>query len=143
MKNGIIKGGGNSRYLKSVPDFLAQYPDYDSFAQAMASGTLPIDLNGVNPQGWTQLGTPLDAANLLSDPTAGSMGLSEEESTPDVAFSHLNAGKLSKNGDALNHHMGDTQAAQVRNIELTTEDMKDQVGQETEKPDGTIIFVYE
>ncbi len=88
MQNAIIKGEGNSRYLKSVADFLTLYPDYESFAQAMAEGTLPIDLNGINPAGWTQQGTPLTTATLLSDETAEHLGL-EGDATVNDALNSL------------------------------------------------------
>ena len=39
MKDGIIKGNGNSRYLKSVADFLTQYPTYEDFSNALSDGT--------------------------------------------------------------------------------------------------------
>lgn len=70
MQDGIIKGTGNSRFLKSVPDFLSQYPTYESFVAALAAGTLPVDFNGINETGWQQLGTALNKGNLLSDETA-------------------------------------------------------------------------
>lgn len=88
MQNAIIKGEGNSRYLKSVADFLTLYPDYESFAQAMAEGSLPIDLNGINPAGWTQQGTPLTTATLLSDETAEHLGL-EGDATVNDALNSL------------------------------------------------------
>lgn len=69
MENGIIKGTGNSRYLKSVEDFQSQYPTYDDFAAALANGELPIDLNGINPDGWQQMGTALTKGTLLDDTT--------------------------------------------------------------------------
>lgn len=69
MQDGIIKGVGNSRFLKSVPAFLTLYPTYEAFAEALIAGTLPVDLNGINEAGWTQLGTALNKANLLSDET--------------------------------------------------------------------------
>lgn len=75
MDDGIIKGTGNSRYLKSIPGFLAQYPTYEDFAEALTAGTLPIDLNGINETGWEKLGTALNKANLLSDDTAALYGL--------------------------------------------------------------------
>lgn len=70
MKDFIPKGTGNSRYLKSVSDFMTRYPTYADFCSALVAGTLPIDLNGVNSGGYTQLGTALNKANLLSDTTA-------------------------------------------------------------------------
>lgn len=38
MQDGIMKGTGNSRYLKSIADFLTQYPTYQEFAAALAAG---------------------------------------------------------------------------------------------------------
>ena len=86
MQDGIIKGTGNSRYLKSIADFLTQYPTYNDFAAALAAGTLPIDLNGINETGWDQLGTALNKANLLSDETAEALGL-PNTAVPDEAIS--------------------------------------------------------
>lgn len=75
MQDGIIKGTGNSRYLKSISNFLQQYPTYQDFVAALVAGTLPIDLNGINETGWDQLGTALNTANLLSGETAAALGL--------------------------------------------------------------------
>lgn len=85
MQDGIIKGTGNSRYLKSISEFLTQYPTYNDFAAALAAGTLPIDLNGINPTGWDQQGTPLNKENLLSDETCELLGITQT-SVPDDAF---------------------------------------------------------
>lgn len=52
VQDGIIKGTGNSRYLKSVANFLSLYPNYEAFAAALIAGELPIDLNGINEAGW-------------------------------------------------------------------------------------------
>lgn len=84
MQDGIINGTGNSRYLKSISGFLALYPTYEAFAQALIAGTLPIDLNGKNPDGWAQQGTPLNKANLLTDATAALVGLGGEASVDDM-----------------------------------------------------------
>lgn len=70
MIDGIIKGTGNSRKLKSVSNFLSLYPTYADFAAALIAGTLPIDLAGINADGWQQLATALSKGNLLSDETA-------------------------------------------------------------------------
>ena len=75
MIDGIIKSTGNSRYLKSVANFMSLYPTYEDFAAALISGTLPIDLNGINPNGWSQQATPLTKANLLSDSTGSMLGV--------------------------------------------------------------------
>lgn len=74
MQDGIIKGTGNSWNLKSVPNFLTLYPTYEAFVQGLIDGTLPVDLNGMNPTGWQQMGTILSKANLLKDATAALFG---------------------------------------------------------------------
>ena len=88
MTDGIIKGTGNSRYLKTVSNAPTQYPTYEAFIQALAAGTLPIDLNGINSTGWTQTGTPLNKANLLTDATAALAGLTAT-ATPNTMFAKL------------------------------------------------------
>ena len=82
MQDGIIKGTGNSRYLKSISNFLTQYPTYQDFVAALVAGTLPIDLNGINETGWDQLGTALNKANLLSDETVAAYGDLLQPKTP-------------------------------------------------------------
>lgn len=69
MRDTIIKGAGNSRLLKSVPNALTLYPTYESFVQALATVGLPIDLLGLQAAGVEQMGTDLNKANLLSDAT--------------------------------------------------------------------------
>ena len=74
MTDLVIKGTGNSRYLKSITNFLTQYPTYEDFANALVAGTLPIDFNGINSAGIQTQGTPLNKANLLKDATASKYG---------------------------------------------------------------------
>lgn len=93
MIDSVIKGTGNSRKLKSISNFAAQYPTYEAFASAMASGTLPIDL-GINEAGWAQLGTALNKGNLFSDTTAAKYPAGTD--TPDQALGVLGAGVLSR-----------------------------------------------
>ena len=88
MQDGIIKGTGNSWNLKSVPNFLTLYPTYEAFVQALIDGTLPVDLNGMNPAGWSQMGTMLNKANLLKDATAALYGLGAE-AVPDEIFAYI------------------------------------------------------
>lgn len=85
MTDGIIQGNGNSRYLKSIADFKTLYPTYDDFVNALAAGTLPIDLNGINPDGWRQIGTELNKATLLKDQTAALYGLNRAKITADLS----------------------------------------------------------
>ena len=102
MQDGIIKGTGNSRFLKSIPDFLTQYPTYESFVAALAAGTLPVDFNGINETGWQQLGTALNKGNLLSDETAAMYPDLPKSKVPDDAFRHIAiALNLLKKGSAF------------------------------------------
>lgn len=88
MTDGIIKGTGNSRYLKSVANALTLYPTHESLMEALAAGTLPIDLNGINPAGWTTQGMALNKANLLTDALCNALGISTA-STPTQAMEKL------------------------------------------------------
>lgn len=90
MKDSILKGTGNSRFLKSA------VPAGTSWADALAmlqAGTFPIDFNGINTEGFQQVGTPLNKANLLKDATAAQIGL-PPSTTPDGMFQ-----ALAKTGD--------------------------------------------
>lgn len=69
---------------------MSLYPTYEDFLQAMIAGTFPVDFNGINKDGWTQLGTLLNKANLLSDTVISTLGLSTgANSTPNDAFNVL------------------------------------------------------
>jgi hypothetical protein len=88
MIDGIIKGTGDSRYLKGA-GWPTTYAEFKAIAEA---GTLPFDLNGINEAGWQQLATALNKANLFSDTTAAKY---PSCTTPDAALSllgRLNAG---------------------------------------------------
>ncbi len=91
MIDSVLKGTGNSRFLKSA------VPAGTSWADALAmlqAGTFPIDLNGINTEGFQQVGTPLNKANLLKDATAAQIGL-PPSTTPDGMFQALgNTGEL-------------------------------------------------
>lgn len=84
MKDGIIKGSGNSRFLKSVENFKTLYPTYDAFVSALVAGTLPVDFNGINAAGWEQIGDALGKNALLKDATAALFGLGAEALPDDV-----------------------------------------------------------
>lgn len=91
MIDSVLKGAGNSRFLKSA------VPAGTSWADALAmlqAGTFPIDFNGINTEGFQQVGTPLNKANLLKDATAAQIGL-PPSTTPDGMFQALgNTGEL-------------------------------------------------
>lgn len=88
MNDGIPMGTGNSRFLKSIAGFLQVYPTYEDFAAALVAGTLPVDFNGINADGWATLGMLLNKANLLTDATAALGGLGSE-ATPNEMFAAL------------------------------------------------------
>lgn len=91
MIDSVLNGTGNSRFLKSA------VPAGTSWADALAmlqTGTFPIDFNGINTEGFQQVGTPLNKANLLKDATAAQIGL-PPSTTPDGMFRALgNTGEL-------------------------------------------------
>lgn len=89
MQNGIIKGNGASRYLKTIPNASTLYPTYEDFILALTQGTFTIDFNGINESGWSQIGTELNKANLLSDETCALLELDTTESVPDDALQSL------------------------------------------------------
>lgn len=88
MKDGIIAETGNSRNLRTIAGFKQKFPNYDAFVEGFIAGEIPIDLNGINPDGWAQLGTLLNKANLLTDATAALMDLGPE-ATPNEMLAAL------------------------------------------------------
>lgn len=99
MEDSIIKGTGNSRYLKSSLEGIDSWED---FKAALLAGTLPIDLNGINENGFQKLGTALNKGNLLKDETAALYGL-DGTAVPDDVFNELY-------GKIVSQHSGDTVA---------------------------------
>lgn len=81
MKDSVIKGTGNSRYLKSS---LEGITTWEQFRAALAAGTLPVDLNGIDPEGFQQLGDPLNKVTLLKDGTAEKYGMDNTAVPDDV-----------------------------------------------------------
>ena len=75
--------------FRSVSDFLTRYPDYESLAQALIAGTLPIDLFGVNPDGWSIQGTALNKANLLAAAVTSALGMTDATATVSGALQTL------------------------------------------------------
>lgn len=112
MIDSKLAGTGNSRFLKSVSNFKTLYPTYDDFVAALIAGTLPIDLNGINPDGWTQQGTPLNKANLLSDDVANGLGL-VDDATPNGAFNAIINAKGKSNGFATLDSSGKVPSTQL------------------------------
>ena len=88
MTDGIIKGSGNSRYLRTVANARTLYPTWDAALSALVQGTFPIDLNGINSSGWSTVGTKLNKASLLTDSLCSALGLSTS-ATPTQAMDKL------------------------------------------------------
>ncbi|NBI08656.1 hypothetical protein D1641_01300 [Colidextribacter sp. OB.20] len=88
MTDGIIRGSGNSRYLRTVANARTLYPTYSDFLTALIQGTFPIDLNGINSSGWSTVGMKLNKANLLTDSLCSALGLSTS-ATPNQAMDKL------------------------------------------------------
>lgn len=85
MIDGIIKETGNSRFLKSA---ITSSETWEEFRAKLIAGTAPIDLNGINEDGWQQIGMPLNKEHMLDDNTTSAMGI-DSESTPNDAFEFL------------------------------------------------------
>ena len=85
MNDLIIKGTGNSRYLKSniSPDTTLQ-----ELIEMLNNGTFPFDFNGMNPAGIEEMGTPLNTATVLKDETAALYGL-DGTAVPDDVFKKI------------------------------------------------------
>ena len=92
MQDGIINETGNSRHLRTVAGIKQLAPTYDAFLELLVKGELPIDLNGINADGWAQVGTARNKANLLTDATAALLDLGTE-ATPNEMLAAL-ANKL-------------------------------------------------
>lgn len=127
MKDSVIKGNGNSRYLKSS---LEGITTWEQFRAALAAGTLPVDLNGINPEGFQQLGDPFNKASLLKDSTAAAFGLGTD-AVPDDALrlmSRFQAGLgneyvWEKHKITTVYDIGDEQDLSVRLMRFTYTDV--------------------
>lgn len=85
MKDFIPKGTGDSRYLKSaIPADIT----HEQLVALLRTGTFPIDLAGVNPDGVAQRGDALNKGNLLTDDTARDYGVGIA-AVPDDVFKAL------------------------------------------------------
>lgn len=72
MKDSIIAGSGNSRYLKSA---VPAGTSWGVALEMLRNGTFPIDLFGVNASGFEQMGTPLNTTAMLPDALAARLSL--------------------------------------------------------------------
>lgn len=82
MIDSVIAGTGNSRYLRTS---LPASTTWEEALTALRAGTFPIDLAGINLDGFTTLGTPLNSENLLKSAIITALGL-DEDATPSDAW---------------------------------------------------------
>ena len=88
MKETIIKGTGNSRSIRSVPNFATLYPTWESYRDAMAADGVPVDIGALNEAGCSQIGDGLNKATLLKDATAALYNKTSN-ATPDDIFADI------------------------------------------------------
>ena len=66
MRNSIANGNGDSRYMKSaIPENIT----HEELVSLLRDGRFPFDFNGINPEGFAQMGHGLTKENLLNDDT--------------------------------------------------------------------------
>lgn len=141
MQDGIMNETGNSRYLRSIAGFLQAYPNYEAFARALIAGELPIDLNGINPDGWAQLGTPLNKSNLLTDATAALADLGPE-ATPNEMFAAI-VEKVNSANEAASAASSTANAAKQKVENLITKSTVDLTAGSSPLVTDRIYLVYE
>lgn len=84
MQDQIIKGTGDSRYLRSS---IAVGTTLEQIITLLRNGEFPIDFAGYNSEGIDTQGTDLNKANLLQDSTATLFGLGADATPNDVLAS--------------------------------------------------------
>lgn len=90
-------------------------PPETSWGQAldlMRQGKFPMDLAGMNPGGWLQMGTLLSKANLLQDETARLLGL-----TAGAVFAAFAAGITIETETTTTTQTVDGDDATINNVE--------------------------
>lgn len=90
MTDTIIKGTGNSRSIRSVPNLAALAPTYDKLLEYLTGDGLPVDIGPLNENGVDVHGTDLTKASLLKDETAAIAGF-DSTAVPDDMFAVLAA----------------------------------------------------
>lgn len=84
MQDQIIKGTGDSRYLRSN---IAVGTTLEQIITLLRNGEFPIDFAGYNSEGIDTQGTDLNKANLLQDSTAALFNLGTGATPNDVLAS--------------------------------------------------------
>lgn len=141
MKDGIIAETGDSRRLRSIAGFKQRFPTYDDFVAGLIAGEIPVDLNGIDPDGWAQLGTLLNKANLLTDATAAIMDLGPEATPNEMLAALANSTKSAvENANSANSTVQELVTKVNGIITSGTEDL---VAGNSDLTTGTIYVKYE
>lgn len=89
MEDIIIKGTGNSRYLKGPANIKTLFPTWEDALEALMNGSFPVDISGTNPAGVEVEGTPLNKSTLLTDDLCTALDIDPATSTPTEAMEKL------------------------------------------------------
>ena len=81
MIDSVIAGTGNSRYLRTS---LPASTTWEDALTMLRAGTFPIDLAGINLDGFATLGTALNSDTLLKSAVITALGLSENATPSDA-----------------------------------------------------------
>ena len=82
MQDTIIKKDGTSRFLKTPANMPTTY---DAWRAQLLAGTATMDI-GLNPDGCTVVGTPLNKANLLTDTTKTALELTGDATVNEALY---------------------------------------------------------
>lgn len=81
MKDSVIAGTGNSRYLRTS---ISADTTWEDALTMLRAGTFPIDLAGINLAGFTTLGTALNSDTLLKSAVITALGLGADATPSDA-----------------------------------------------------------
>lgn len=90
MTDTVIKGTGNSRLIKSVPNLAALAPTYDKLLEMLSTEGLPVDISAPQAAGVDVFGTDYSKASVLPDTLCTTLGLATS-ATPAQALEKLRA----------------------------------------------------
>lgn len=88
MTDTVIKGTGNSRLLKSVPNLRTLAPTWDAALDLFTGTGFPVDLSGLQTAGVSTAGTSFSKANMLPNTLCTALGLATT-ATPAQALEKL------------------------------------------------------
>lgn len=113
MQDLITKGTGNSRFMKSaIPEDIT----FAEMVKMLRDGTFPFDLNGLNPAGIEQTGTPYNKEQVLTDDTAALLRLDSVAANVNAAFATLAENKVNIQ---TGFYVGDGESGEAHPKEIT------------------------